>query len=197
MNTGPVDPQIVADSFLRAFNAMTQEGHHELARSLSGLCRVARVDQLMWDAIGFQGLAKKKQPLGYAVITNDVARAKFLLEHCADNLFYSEDITTIAERQLYLSNAVWYNRPEMVRLLCQYGALRIGAAKEVLPDACFYGYTEVVNTLLEYGIDVEATDSEGRSAFVQATKRGHIHIVAALLRHGAKGQCRTVVAATP
>jgi ankyrin repeat protein len=116
MNTGQVDPQLVADQFLRVFNVMAQNGHHRLARSLSGLARVTRVDDNLWDAICYNGAHSKRTPLLYACVRNDVERVRFLLPHSGAEQLYHE----YPDQGGPLFMAAKHGHPAIVATLCKY-----------------------------------------------------------------------------
>jgi ankyrin repeat protein len=183
MNTGPVDPQFVADKFLRAFNCMAQEGHFELARKNSGLCRVTRVDQLLWDAINYN-YEKVRSPLCYAITKSDLVRAEFLLKHCADNVFYD-----VHDPRAPLQHAVELGNPEMVLLLLKYGA-GVNAADNLgwtaLMRASQSGNIAVVKVLCSHGASLDMVNLGGTTALIVAAANNHIDVMELLLAHGAK-----------
>jgi len=111
-----IDPQNAADQFLRVFNVMAQNGHHKLARSLSGICRATRVDDNLWDAICYNGAHSKRTPLLYACQKGDVERVRFLLPHSGAEELYHE----YSDQGGPLFMAAKYGRSAVVAELCKY-----------------------------------------------------------------------------
>jgi ankyrin repeat protein len=54
--------------------------------------------------------------------------------------------------------------------------------------ASFYGKLEVARLLLERGVDIDAEDDEGNTAYQIALKRGHEEITQLLAGHGAENK---------
>jgi ankyrin repeat protein len=181
-----IDPQLVADQFLRAFNVMAQNGHHRLARSLSGVARVTRVDDNLWDAICYNGARDKRTPFMYACQKGDVERVRFLLPHCGAEELYHE----YSDRDGPLFIAARYGHPAVVAELCKYitghkidGALDFCSATNgwtplmvaVGCRGCRSGtaaakarYREVATCLFQYGCDLNAADKFGSTVLMQA-----------------------------
>ena len=80
----PIDKQMLVDLFLRTVNCMAQEGHVKLGDKLTGLCRVTRVDELLWDAVSRHKLGREQSTrLMYAAHMRDPTRVKFLCDRGA------------------------------------------------------------------------------------------------------------------
>jgi ankyrin repeat protein len=177
-----IDPQLVADQFLRAFNVMAQNGHHKLARSLSGMCRATRVDDNLWDAICYYGAQDKRTPFMYSCQKGDVERVRFLLPHCGAEELYHE----YSDRDGPLFIAARNGRLAVVAILCKYikdhkieGALDfLSATNGRTPLMVAVGwsaertekarYRDVATCLVQYGCDLNAVDELGTTVLMQA-----------------------------
>ncbi|KAL4964601.1 ankyrin repeat-containing domain protein [Aspergillus stella-maris] len=96
--------------------------------------------------------------------------------------------------------AVAQNRLENLKLLVEAGAdLAVPIPEEVEEEglvearqgnllllAAFHGYIDIVKFLLEHGLDVNSTSSEGRTALAYAAAKGHVDVVRLLLDHDAE-----------
>ena len=52
--------------------------------------------------------------------------------------------------------------------------------------ATFNGYLEVVKLLVDYGVEINAKNSDGETALIEALSKGHLEIAKLLLNNGAK-----------
>jgi ankyrin repeat protein len=193
-----IDPQLVADQFLRVFNDMAQNGHHQLARSLSGLARVTRVDDNLWDAICYNSAQDKRTPFMYACQKGDVDRVNFLLPHCgAEELYHDYSLRDGRDGPLFI--AARYGHPAVVATLCKYitdhkieGALdflsatngwtplMVAVSNVGLPPAYWIKapteeekarFREVATCLVQHGCDLNAEDECGAKVLYQAILR--------------------------
>jgi ankyrin repeat protein len=184
MNTGPVDPQIVADKFLCAFNVMACEGHTDLAAKLTGLCRATRESDNLWDYINFDEFKAEKvrSSLSYAISKGDLVRAEFLLKHCADNFFYGPN------PHLHLYGAIRNGDVDMIKLLVKYGAPvnHDGYMSETpLIIAAEYDNAAVAAALLDLGANINATTLGGRTALMRAVGGHNTSVIKLLCNRGA------------
>jgi len=176
-----IDPQLVADQFLRVFNVMAQNGHHQLARSLSGMCRATRVDDNLWDAICYYGAQDKRTPFMYACQKGDVERVRFLLPHCGAEELYHE----YSHRDGPLFVATKFGRLAVVAELCKYitehkiegGLDFLSATNGWTPLMVAVGWSaragnarfrDVARCLVQYGCDLNAKDEVGTTVLMQA-----------------------------
>ena len=78
------------------------------------------------------------------------------------------------------------------------GSLKAGATEAQKQSgfvwACEYGYSDVVEFLLDKGIDLRAGENTGQTALHLAAHRGQSAIVKLLLKHGAALKARNVYA---
>lgn len=183
MNTGPVDPQIVADKFLYAFNIMAREGHSELARKLSGICRATRESDNLWDDINYAAFKAEKtcSPLSYAISKGDTVRAEFLLKHCADNVFYGPRNTVTP-----LLQAICNGDVDMIILLINYGApVNYTGPYTPLYVAAKYDNAAVAATLLDRGAKIDTPDGGGYTPLMVACEHHNMAVVNLLCKRGA------------
>jgi ankyrin repeat protein len=186
MNTGPVNPQLQADKFLCVFNAMAREGHIDLARKLTGLCRATRESDNLWDDINYSAVKAKKNhsPLSYAISNGDMVRVEFLLKHGADNVFYDPYDT-----RMPLIHAIRTGSVEMINLLVSYGAavdyIDTNAIQSINPllTACTYDNAAVVATLLDLGAKIDNGDD--LTPLMVACEYHNIAIIRLLCSRGA------------
>jgi hypothetical protein len=66
-----------------------------------------------------------------------------------------------------------------------------GAGYSVLMLASHRGYTAIVQSLVEYGADVNLTADRGNTALSEAVENGHLQVVKLLLQKGAKVDVRS------
>ena len=193
-----IDSQIVADKFLRAFNVMAQNGHHTLARSLSGLARVTRVDDNLWDAICYNSAKDKRTPFMYACQKGDVDRVNFLLPHCGAEELYHE----YSDRDGPLFIAAENGHHTVVDTLCKYikdhkieGGIDFRGFYHKTPLMAAAGalyqhpyaflhlpghqekYRNVIVCLVNYGCDLEAYDANGDTVLIRAINKEDVETV--------------------
>jgi len=201
-----IDPQIVGDQFLCTFNTMAQNGHHKLARSLSGLARVTRVDDNLWNAICYNSAQEKRTPFMYVCKKGDVDRVNFLLPHCGAEELYHQ----YSDRDGPLFIAAENGHPEVVDILCKYikdhniaGGLDfrgfyhmtplMAAAKQLYQHPLAFlhlpghreKYQSVIACLVKYGCDLEAYDSNGDTVLIRAINCEDVETVKFLCMMGA------------
>ncbi|NGX29255.1 MAG: hypothetical protein KR126chlam4_00791 [Candidatus Anoxychlamydiales bacterium] len=113
-------------------------------------------------------------PLHYAVKMKDINAIKILLENGANvNDFYA--------LQASLSS------PDILEFLLNYGAdVNITCRKAtLLHSAAYYENLEAIHILINYGIDLEAVNSSGNSALIDACRQGKEKSILLLLEMGA------------
>ena len=130
----PIDKQMPADVILRAINCVGQAGHVQLADRLTSLCRVTRVDELLWDAVSrykMEGLRQRTR-LMYAVKIGDVERATFLCKRAADvNIsVLLEAFNAPVERMEACIEVLLAANPEVLMTVDMYGKLPLHHACE-------------------------------------------------------------------
>ena len=99
-----------------------------------------------------------------AVENNQLSATKFLLENGA-----YPDITD-KENDTPLMRAMYYNRPELAKLLIEYGANINTSYKDdfVLTWATYNNYTDIVKLLLEKGANTECYNPVGCTPLIIA-----------------------------
>jgi ankyrin repeat protein len=113
--------------------------------------------------------------LSQAIFSNNITKAKELLENGADPNF-SETIVPLSSACYNCSNS------EMVQLLLKYGADPTFNKSEVLRIACIFGDTKIVNILLQ---DRRADPTDDNNYPIKvASLQGHTNVVQLLLRDG-------------
>jgi hypothetical protein len=85
-----------------------------------------------------------------------------------------------------LDNAAHYGAPKIVKLLIDHGAPKEGYPDNVSPimSAAMEGYTAVVKTLIEAGVDPNTVDRDGYTALQHAISRNRKHTVKYLVENG-------------
>jgi ankyrin repeat protein len=137
------------------------------------------------------------QKLYRAVESNDYAEAENLLKAGAKVNAYAKN------GLLPLWRASADNRPELVRLLIQYGA-EVDRRIKVSPGggsslemACQEGHLEVVQILVDNGANVNDRGFLGFTPIRVAARNGHLEIVKYLAEKGAEIDARADDKATP
>jgi len=84
-----------------------------------------------------------------------------------------------------IANAVFFGHPETVRALLAHNVrVERGAAEEAMLIAAGLGHTSIVESLLNFGVDINARGKKQRNALMAAVSFNHPATVAALLaRH--------------
>jgi len=204
-----INHQLVADQFLRVFNAMAQNGHHKLARSLSGMCRATRVDDNLWDAICYNSAKDKRTPFMYACEKGNTDRVNFLLTHCGAEELYHE----YCHRDGPLFIAARNGHLAVVATLCKYikdhkikGALDflsatngwtplMVAVSRAGTNAATYWkkapteeekarFRDVATCLIQHGCDLNATDEINTTVLIQLIQSRNNEMVSFLCELG-------------
>lgn len=120
-----------------------------------------------------------------AVEENQLSATKFLLENGA-----YPDITD-KENDTPLMRAMYYNRPEIVKLLIEYGANVNTSYNDdfVLTWATFNNYTDIVRLLIEKGANIECYNPVGCTPLIIASN-GNYEICEFLIQNGADVNAR-------
>jgi ankyrin repeat protein len=105
-------------------------------------------------------------------------------------------------RAVSLAIATLNGYPESVRFLIGKGADPncrgpLGPGKAALHGAAEGGSAEVATILLDYGVDVNATDDAGSTPLHEAAFNGHLAVAEILLNRGAKLDARDSTGNTP
>lgn len=120
-----------------------------------------------------------------AVEENQLSATKFLLENGA-----YPDITD-KENDTPLMRAMYYNRPEIAKLLIEYGANVNTSYNDdfVLTWATFNNYTDIVRLLIEKGANIECYNPVGYTPLIIASY-GNYEICEFLIQNGADVNAR-------
>ncbi|KAK4210099.1 ankyrin repeat-containing domain protein [Rhypophila decipiens] len=158
-------------------------GHEGIVRNL--IERGANVSEPMYDRDAKN--AKGHKPLSIAMRDGHESIARLLSKR-----------TTLPP----LFNAVATGDVCVVKQLLDVSAnMEGGSYPEVqwtpLIEAARRGYTEVVQVLFDYGVDINASDKMGQTALHHAAAKGHTTIVQQLLTYGAKVNCVNLQHQTP
>jgi hypothetical protein len=122
----------------------------------------------------------QRTPLHSAAIHGDLEMIQVLLEYRGDiNARNIYGITPLYETL----NQVSQGRHEAAQLLLEQGAnpnIRPYGSESILNCASRVGNCKVVHLLLDHGVDVDAVDDSGKTAFQLASENGHEEIVTLL-----------------
>ena len=120
-----------------------------------------------------------------AVEENQLSATKFLLENGA-----YPDITD-KENDTPLMRAMYYNRPEIAKLLIEYGANVNTSYNDdfVLTWATFNNYTDIVRLLIEKGANIECYNPVGCTPLIIASNENY-EICEFLIQNGANVNAR-------
>ncbi len=114
--------------------------------------------------------------LTIAVRNGDVAAARWLIEKGADVNGRDED------GDLILMAAVRFLNTDMVRLLEKHGAKTDNVTEFMI--AAFLNRADVVEAMLQNGLDPNVKDRDGDTALSCAAQQGNVEVVKILLKHG-------------
>ena len=113
----------------------------------------------------------------------DAGTINFLIEKGA------KDISSYA-----LSRAACWNKIDIARVLLAHASKPISSSTGALHKAALMGHLDMVNLLLDGGLDINATDESGQSPLLAASSadRPFPELVQTLLGRGADIAARTV-----
>jgi ankyrin repeat protein len=121
------------------------------------------------------GKARTKQ-LAVAVRSGDVETARWLINRGADVNGRDED------GDLILMAAVRFLNTDMVRLLEKHGAQTDNTTRFMI--AAFLNRADVVQTMLQNGLNPNVKDRDGDTALSCAAQQGNVETVKVLLQYG-------------
>lgn len=121
----------------------------------------------------------RTKKLAVAVRNGDVELARWLIERGADVNGRDEDGDLILMAAVRFLNE---QDEEMVRLLEEKGAKTDDATKFM--TAAFLNRTDVIEHMLQNGLDPNVKDRDGDTALSCAAQRGNVETVEVLLKHG-------------
>jgi Ankyrin repeats (3 copies) len=186
-----IDPANDNNLFLSAFIIMTQNGFHEEANPLVGLCITTWVEHQMWDS-PLKDMVygeKKRTRAMFAAKAGRLERLKWFIKRRAD--LHNAD----SDGRACLHHACEEGHLMVVRELIDsnvnVNAVNVNAEGDLgyspLMEAIKKGHTLVLQMLIAHGADVNQTRGRnGDSSLIIASRVGSLEAVRALLGSGAR-----------
>ena len=171
----------VSEYFGTPLQAAAGRGHQEMVLHL--LKQGADVNCLYGDDVLFRPEAYREEGTALRLATrrnhDSVVR---LLLNPVHNLK-----TSGADYENAIMDAAYAGHTEMVKLLLERGSFtnQLKLQYEIFWSACRYGHIQLVQIMLDEGLDVNATQLGGSRALESAAHYGHTSIVSLLFESGA------------
>eukprot|EP00178_Gracilaria_changii_P013677 TRINITY_DN385_c0_g1_i1.p3 TRINITY_DN385_c0_g1~~TRINITY_DN385_c0_g1_i1.p3 ORF type:complete len:325 (+),score=75.50 TRINITY_DN385_c0_g1_i1:142-1116(+) len=133
------------------------------------------------------------KPLHAAAASNDVSKLRELLKEGSEYHGNVNDVDVFQYNALHV--AAERGCVEACKVLVELGIDKNATTRmhqsTALHYAAFEGHDDVIATLLDAGVEIDAVTDDGRTALYQASLRGHTHCVNLLLRNGANRDIKT------